>query len=358
MAQTGGMSKDRKWSAWEVPANASRFMATADEARDEPSALLELAWHEADPYLFNSAFDPSVIRHDDSYCTSVVDLDGVAQVPTLAYLEDRVLPYVRPDAQVIDIGCGRGEFVTELRSHGIDAIGFDPVLPAEAPHLQPRYWTPAEAGGDLFVMRCVLPHIPSPWIWTAAMGAAHPDALLLVEYQRLEWMIDEGVWYQLCHDHVNQFTAGDFHARFDVVDEGTFHNGEWGWSLLRPATYRPADPAPCRVAVDTLLRQRARDLQAAQGPVVPWGAAGKGIVLAHALLGAGVDVPFAIDADPLRQGMHMEVSGVPILGPGAGLDRLPDHATVWICNPNHRSSIETLLGSRGQSGRSESPRNI
>ena len=79
------------------------------------------------------------------------------------------------------------------------------------------------------------------------------------------------------------------------------------------------------------------------GVVVPWGAAGKGIVLAHALVQAGADVPYAIDADPGRQGLHMEVSGVPILDPDRGVEGLPRDAHLWVCNPNHTADVGAFL---------------
>jgi hypothetical protein len=323
-----------------VPANSSRFMGTVEEARREPTARLALAWRDDDPYVFNAAFDPTLIRHDDSYCTTVVDLDGRVQLPTLDHF-DAVASLVDGD-RIIDIGCGRGEFVDALRARGFVSIGYDPVLKADTEHLRARYWTPADERADLYVMRCVLPHIPDPWSWIRAMGEMHPEALLLVEYQRLEWMVEHGIWYQLCHDHVNQFRAADFLARFEVFADGEFKGGEWGWTLLRPSSYR--DPAMGGDPPDlsTLFARRDSDLDA-PGVVVPWGAAGKGIVLAHALLQAGAEVPYAIDADPGRQGLHMEVSGVPILDPRRGVELLPRDGRVWVCNPNHAADVAAFM---------------
>ena len=327
-----------------VPANSSRFLATAEEARREPVGRLALAWSDDDPYLFNAEFDPTLIRHDAAYCTTVIDLEGRTQLPTLAYFDD-VMAHVTGD-RVIDIGCGRGEFVDALAGRGLRSIGYDPVLDADTDRLRSRYWTSADEDADLYVMRCVLPHIPDPWSWVKAMGETHPEALLLVEYQRLEWMVDRGIWYQLCHDHVNQFRAVDFRARFDVVAEGDFKGGEWGWTLLRPSTFRNPCPDAGPPDLHPLFARRSRDLES-PGVVVPWGAAGKGIVLAHALIEAGATVPYAIDADPGRQGLHMEVSGVSIVAPEDGVARLPEGAQVWVCNPNHQEEVSAFLARLG-----------
>jgi hypothetical protein len=202
-------------------------------------------------------------------------------------------------------------------------------------------------------LRCVLPHILEPWEWIRALGDNHPRALLLVEYQRLEWIAQQGVWYQLAHDHVNQFTIADFAARFEVVDQGNFANDEWAWVLIRPHTYRRPVPRGCdlREALDGLVAARRRMLTALAGRrVALWGAAGKGIILAHALTQAGAEVSFAVDADPARQGKFMDVSGVEVIAPEAAIDRLTDHELV-VCNPNHRRAVRELVGRSGWQSR-------
>lgn len=328
----------------EVPANCSRFMATAEEARAQSTATVQLAWRPDDPYLFNAHFDDGRISHDASYCTSVVDLDQAVQIPTGYYFTDLVLPHSRPSPRILDIGCGQGEFVEALRLQGVDAVGFDPVLRHEREYLHARYWVPGEAGADIFVMRCVLPHIPEPWQFVAGIAESNPGALVLIEYQRLEWILEQQIWYQLSHDHVNLFAAADFHGRFDVVAEGTFSKGEWGWVLIRASAPRPVAPRPFGHArqLDELFAQRSSTLAActaSQRPIAIWGAAGKGIVLGHALRASGAPIVAAIDADPLRQGLFMEVSGIPILAPDEALAQLTRDTLILVCNPNHLDDI-------------------
>jgi hypothetical protein len=332
-----------------LPANASRFFRSADEAQQQPIGRVQLAWTSEDPYLFNEAFDQSLISHDSCYCTSVVNVDQEVQVPTMRYFRDRVLPHGGGSPRVLDIGCGQGEFVDALRSQGIDAVGFDPVLRKESDYLRARYWTPDDAGADIFVMRCVLPHIPDPWQFIARIAEANPKALVLIEFQQLAWILDRRIWYQVSHDHVNLFTAQDFERRFPLLDRGTFSNGEWGWALIRAGEPRPVAPQACELKsqLTSLLDQRAVTLEAAAAsrqPIAIWGAAGKGIVLGHALKEAGAPVVAAIDADPLRQGLFMDVSGIPILAPATAMNRLPRDAVIFVCNPNHVAEIRRRVG--------------
>jgi hypothetical protein len=337
----------------EVPANASRFLPTRAEALRQDVAVVRLAWADDDPFLVNEAFDPALISHDVSYCTSVVDLDGVVQVPTAAYFEREVLPHVGRSPRVVDIGCGQGEFVGFLRGQGLDAVGFDPVLREPSAYLHDDYWTPDSPGGraDVFVMRCVLPHIERPWEFLRTIGRAHPGSFVLVEFQRLEWILDETIWYQISHDHVNLFSERDFEDRLSVEAGGTFSYGEWAWVLLRAGSEVPAPPRACDVAdrVESVLTARETTTARAaelEAPVAIWGAAGKGIVLAHALTRAGVDLRWAVDADPMRRGLFLETSGVPVLSVADAVEQVPRGTTILVCNPNHLPGIRERHGDR------------
>ena len=99
--------------------------------------------------------------------------------------------------------------------------------------------------------------------------------------------------------------------------------------------------------LDALFHRRSLMLETAAAsdrPIVIWGASGKGIVLGHALQARGAPVVAAIDADPFRQGLHMEVSGIPILAPAKALLHMHPDTVVLVCNPNHVSEIRHRIG--------------
>lgn len=336
-----------------VPGNASRFFRTRQEALDQPDGAVQLVSDPDDPFIRNASFDASLIRHDESYCTSVVDLDQVVQLPTSSYFLDRVAPHLQGECRVVDIGCGQGEFVEYLRRSGVAADGYDPVLRSESPHLHRRYWSTDEPPADLYVMRCVLPHIPDPWGFLDELAAASPRCLALIEFQRAEWILENRVWYQVSHDHVNIFRAKDLADRYEVVDQGTFSDGEWAWVLIRPG--RRPDPEPRnrgdwdpRPAVQRLADARSRSLDAlvrSGRPLALWGAAGKGIVLAHALA-LRRDHIAVIDADPHRWGLYLEGSGLRVESPARAPESLPADTIVLVCNPNHLAAVHRHVRGR------------
>jgi hypothetical protein len=336
----------------QVPGNVSRFFASRDEARNQPTGTIKLAWQPGDPRLFNLAFDPELTRYDSHYCTSLVDINQVIQLPTATYFENRVVPHLAQSigSRVVDIGCGQGEFVNFLRGIGFAAEGFDPVLRQPAPHLHRRLWSRKEIDADLYIMRCVLPHIPDPWDFLASLAEASPGCQVLVEFQQLEWLLLNELWYQISHDHVNLFRMSDFSDRYEVIANGEFARGEWAWVLIDPSTFKRPFPQEAEItqAIRSLSLRRSdftSALAREDRPVAIWGAAGKGIALSYALAQLHNTV-YAIDADPLRWGLFMEASGVLVQSPTEAVGLLPKETLMLVCNPNHLADVTRFIDGR------------
>jgi hypothetical protein len=330
-----------------VPANSSRFFKNYSEAVAQPTGKIHLVWNQNYEIVVNQEFASSLVKYDSAYCTSVSALGVKYSIPTFTYIE-QVLKFVRESPVVVDIGCGQGEFVCELRSRGINAIGFDPVVRSINPFLHSKYWETSDTPGDLYVMRCVLPHIQNPWDFLTQIANSSPQALVLIEFQRLEWILEHKIWYQVSHDHVNLFSVSDFYKRYQVVDSGTFSNGEWGWVLINPSVFRTNEsiiPAIYDQSFEELFAQKEAfldHLAAIDQPIAIWGAAGKGIVLAHACLSVRAQI-LAIDADSHRWGHFLEVSGTEVLSPSA-VATLKKDSLILVCNPNHLEDVKKFVG--------------
>ena len=328
-----------------VPGNSSRTFATYTDAVSQPRGQIRLGWDATDPYLRNLLFDSSLIKFDDSYCTSVCGVTGSDLLPTLDYLFDSVLPLLPRSPHVTDLGCGQGEFVSALRAKGVNSIGFDPVLQQPSEWLYRSPWEAESAPAtDLVVMRCVLPHIAEPWKFLQRLAHYHPRTLVLVEFQQLEWITSRGCWYQFCHDHVNNFSIDDFVRRFNVCSHGMFSNGEWGWVLINPAS-RKSDTElsfPFRHEVHQLLIKRQQWLQSRDSEskrFVIWGAAAKGSVLIDAMRQHGVVVDGVVDSNASKWGRYLESSGIRVMSPTEFLKSDTRKLELLVANPNHLDEV-------------------
>lgn len=333
-----------------LPANASRFFLKREIALRQPIGRMQLAINEDDPYLFNSRYQPNLIKYDEQYYTAVSAIGVEYRIPTLAYIET-ILHLLPENPLVIDIGCGQGEFVFSLKSIGVEAFGYDPVVRGPSPYLRSRYWEASDFPGNLYVMRCVLPHIQSPWDFISEIAHSSPRALILIEFQRLEWILENVIWYQVSHDHVNIFSIEDFVARYEIVESGAYSNGEWGWVSIDPSKSVIKQPQlhlaeVLNNKVMRIFEEKERFITNAKKldrPLVIWGAARKEIVFAKSLQETGL-TKYAIDADKHRWNLFLEGSGLEVLSPTQGMKELTLESIIVVCNPNHIDQVKGFVG--------------
>lgn len=335
----------------QMPANGSKFFSTLEESLKQPLGVVQFAWDTLDPYLFNKNFDKTLIRYDNNYNTSVADIYTQEVIPTLSYLGD-ILRHLPINPRIIEIGCGRGELIKRLRDMGHNAIGFDPVLQKPSHFLTKSLYDPDEQNinqiSDLFIMRCVLPHINNPWIYLKKLLDQNPKSSILIEYQRIEFMFENKLWFNIGHGHVNQFTLHDFQRRFNVLDYGTFGDGEWQWILINSLNLElNLDEIYCPISnkISELIEQKNRFLLKAKdaGPIAIYGAGGKGIILAESLVTCGADIIYAIDTSKIRFEKYLEVSGVKVVSPKTAIEKLPSNTKILVCNPSHMSQVDLIF---------------
>lgn len=332
-----------------VPANGTRLFDSFEESISQPTGVVQFAWDELDPYLFNIRYDENVVIYDDNYDSSITDDQEQPTIPTKD-LVPKVLENLPSKPFIIEIGCGQGEFVKYLRDLGLDAVGYDPVLREFKEYLSKDFYIPEDRSHprcDLFVLRCVLPHVKNPWTYVQRLFDQYPASKILIEYQRIEFMIQNKLWFNLSHGHVNQFTLQDFQNRFNVVDYGEFNNGEWQWVLIDSKSLQLVKPVVCNfsTALINLVNERTNFITSTKslGPIALYGGAGKGAVLALALKESGAEVLNVIDSSPNRHDKYLEVSGVKVVSPTKALKILPSNTTIIVCNPNHYKYVHDII---------------
>jgi hypothetical protein len=351
------MFDERSFGPYTGPANVSRLHQDAVKATSGPPGSLLLQVSESSGTIKNSLFDSSLITYDLAYCTTVIDSGGKDQIGTLSYFS-KILEYFKIEPQIVDIGCGQGEFVQSLRQEGLSAVGYDPVLRVSEEFLHKRFWTTEDPPGDLYVMRCVLPHIEDPWNFLDSIWQVNPDALVLVEYQSWDWICSNSVWNQICHDHVHQFRKSNFLERQMLLASGSFQEGEWEWVLLGTGKLPVEMPNFSLELLESheslatlnsdreITLDRLNSLTEDFNRLTVWGAAAKGAMLVYSFI-SRLDIEIsAVDIDLNRQHKYLEGSGVQILNPHR-LITSNAHELILVANPRHIKSIKSQFGNRG-----------
>jgi SAM-dependent methyltransferase len=344
---------------------------TPAEAGRCPRGELALVHCAGCGFVFNAAFDETLVRYAPGYDASQSHSPVFGRyLDELAH--DLVTRHSLRGKTVVEVGCGAGHFLVRLRRAGIrEGVGFDPSyaehpdgLPAgvtiRAETFPPREPHPS---ADLVCARHVLEHVARPAAFLSALGGplgGAADAVLFIETPRLEWILEQRAFWDVCYEHCSYFTAPALRrlveaAGFAVTRAGSSFGGQYQYLEARPGPPRgrshPSDgeaaalagrlEAFAREAEASLAEWRVRvGALARRGGCLVWGAGAKGVSFLNAL-GLGPDtVPAVVDLNPGKQGRYIPGTGQPIIPP-ADLRSHPAES-ILVMNPNYLEEIRTL----------------
>lgn len=322
--------------------------------------------------VFNSTFDPTVIPYDENYenrqCAS----------PTFSeYLRvqahDLVDRHRLHGGRILEIGCGKGDYLRLIcREAGGTGVGFDTTFeggsdwPDEGLRFHRRYVSAADVQErfDAMICRHVIEHVPAVGTFLSNLSAittAAGDPIVVVETPSLEWIIENGCFWDIFYEHCNYFSlpclahlAG--RAGFEVIKHSLVFGRQYQLlELRRGASDRPVLNTPSVLPGNALGRftqafeearrkLEGRLLQAgAERGWAVWGAGAKGVALVNRV---SIQPPrFVIDSNPAKQGGVIPGSSVQIVPPDH--PQVLDIPVILVANPNYYSEIESFLAARG-----------
>lgn len=153
----------------EVPVHQNLIMKTFEAARAIRRGTLEMAVCETCGFAFNRAFDASLLAYGDDY-DNTQDHSPSFKSYTDGLVERLVGLGVR-DARVVEVGCGKGQFIQRLVEASPNTVGwgFDPSYVGPEELLQGRLKFRREFYGpgcesllaDVVVCRHVIELLPS-----------------------------------------------------------------------------------------------------------------------------------------------------------------------------------------------------
>jgi Methyltransferase domain/C-methyltransferase C-terminal domain len=331
-----------------VPVYQNKMFDTLATARACPRGDVVLGQRLDTGLVSNVAFDPGKLDYDESYQNE----QGLSSA-FKGHLTEVLATIDRHfrAARILEIGCGKGAFLDQMRSDGHDAWGVDPAYEGDAPYIVKAAFEPGLGmRGDAIVMRHVLEHIPQPLDFLDTVRRANDSqGMIYIEVPCLDWILRKRAWFDVFYEHVNYFRLIDFDRMFGAVREsGHLFGGQYLYAVaelasLRDTTHLAADdrvvvPEDFFASIDRCKTQS----KAAQRVV--WGAAAKGVMFAHHMLARGLDLDFAIDINPAKQGKFLAGSGLPVVSPQQGLARLQRDADIFVMNSNYLDEIKALAG--------------
>ena len=364
-----------------IPVHSCLLVGSRAEALAFPTGDLELAFCGHCGFIGNRRFDPSV--HD--YSPDYEETQGFSPrfrrfLDELA--DDQVRRHGLQNKTVLEIGCGKGEFLVALCERGAArGIGIDPAYrpertasPAAArlTFIQDFYRpTHASLPADHIVCRHTLEHLRDVLAFLRlvrrGLDDRPPGVTLFFELPDMERILVERAFWDIYYEHCSYFTQGSLarlfrRAGFEVLRVWKGYDGQYLMLEARPAD--EATPQPPADEDDELERTRQQvlrfesdiqdQLASLRAQVEGWRRAGRTAVLWGSgskatgyltTLGLREEIAAVVDINPHKHGKFVAGTGHEIVAPASLADLRPD--VVVVMNPVYREEIGAELGRMG-----------
>lgn len=361
-----------------IPAQSCLLVDTRDDALAFPRGDLALCCCDACGFITNSLFDERVLHYSDRY----EETQGFS--PTFgAYarklakgLIDR---YSLRGKRVLEIGCGKGEFVALLCELGMGSgVGIDPAYvpgrltgdaASRVEFLRENY-SPAHASidADLVVCRHTFEHVPRTLellrLLRANLGGRRTPVVFEVPDTRR--VLREGAFWDIYYEHCSYFTPGSLArvfrlAGFEVTDLWLEYDDQYLLIAARPGDGSAGAPlaleesptqdaelvrqfAATSTAAIVHWRKRLADLNAQGARMVLWGGSSKSVGFLTTL-GVTGQIEYCVDINPYKRGKFMPGTGQRIIAPEELVAYKPTHAI--LTNPIYTREISDQLAGFG-----------
>lgn len=360
----------------QVPTYCNVHYHTRTEALGVTRGDIQLAACGACGHIFNLCFDPSIMQYDGAYENSLHYSPRFQQYAE-ALVDDLIERHDVRHKVVIDVGCGKGDFLHLICERGQNrGIGFDPSYVPDGRHTFSTrfirdYYSEKYSNyrADLVCCRHVLEHIYTPRDFLNAIRRSIGDqastAVFFEVPNALYTVRDLGIW-DIIYEHYSYFTMNSLVALFQSCGFSVKQAQETfgGQFLTIEAVLEPGDAfVPPAAMIDqgslaslidafgASYRHKLAEWQAALGTLsaggkrtVIWGGGSKGVTFLNALQTRDL-IAYVVDVNPRKTGMFVAGTGQEIVMPDFLSDYRPD--VVLVMNPLYVQEIRQSLHARG-----------
>jgi len=358
-----------------VPVHQNVVCASAEEARQFTRGDLLLAFCRTRGFVFNAAFDPNSLRYSAAY-ENTQSCSPYFKHYLTELGESLLTKYRLHDKVVIEVGCGKGEFLRLLCKDGRNrGIGFDPsyVGPDTAEQGAVRFIRAfydsqhAQFAPDFVCCRHVIEHVQSPLEMLHAVRQAvgnGMDSFVYFETPALPWILDTVTFWDFFYEHCSYLTAENLtwafeQTGFQVLETHLAFDEQYLCIEAKPAlANRTAEPAIPRCVPDlwskikSFLARLKERMQACEekidafdraGGCAIWGAAAKGTTLVNTIDLENRRIRVLIDINPAKHGKYVPGTGHQIVSPSYLREQSSRIAGVVNMNPNYLEENRSIL---------------
>jgi SAM-dependent methyltransferase len=355
-----------------APVWCSGLCHTRASALELATAPISLVFCHDCGHLFNQEYQP--VQYGRDYDSSL-DFSSVFQSYAENLADMLVQRYSLHGKTIVEIGCGRGDFLRMLCSRGANrGIGFDPSYPAEMPsEIGPAVSIKREnfpgyrhnqMDADLVCSRHVLEHIGDPrsFISTLRDGLRALQTPVFFEVPNsLYTLRDGGVW-DVIYEHHSFFSPSSlarlfWECGFEPVEVEETYAGQFLTIHAMTGRGTGALSIVCPEALNRTVEAFSQNYQAkigfwkgqlnaldkAKAKAVAWGAGAKTTMFLNLLRPSSID--HVVDVNPRKWGKFMIGTGQQIVAPEFLKDYCP--TLVLLTNGYYASEVRQTLSGLG-----------
>jgi hypothetical protein len=358
-----------------VPVHSCMMVSSRQQALDFPRGDLRVQFCEDCGFLQNSAFRADLIHYSTDY-EETQAFSSTFRAFQTRLCQDQVAKHGLQGKSALEIGCGKGEFISELcEISGGPGIGIDPGYRPERNESEAAnriefiqdLYSPAykHLKADYVACRHTLEHIQPVREFVQMVRDTLDEATDTVVFFELpggERVLREMAFWDIYHEHCTYFTLGSLarlfrRCGFEILDLYTGYDDQY---LMIEA--RPGDPnGGKRFEAEQDLEQIRADVEAFRGGIEAklkglsdqldeWVQAGKKVALWGSgskavsyltTLGVTDQLQYVVDINPHKHGKFLAGSGHEIVSPEFLVEYQPD--AVIVMNPIYLEEIRADL---------------
>jgi SAM-dependent methyltransferase len=366
----------------DVPTNSCILIGSREEALDFPTADLRLCLCRHCGFIFNGAWQPGRTIYREGY------EETQAYSPTFCAFDRRLAESLVErhsvrSRDILEIGCGKGEFLALLCEIGGNrGVGYDPghdpgrldAATSSRMRVVRELFTDRTICGpaDLVCCKMTLEHIFDVADFVGAVVRnldAGRNPVVFFQVPDADRILDQGAFWDIYYEHVSYFTPGSLsrlfqRAGFAVERTWTDYGGQYLMIEGRHPVSRSPEPALSADSADRVAMQdrvgrfsslvhravadwadRIRASSRSGKKVVLWGSGSKAVSFLTTVGLTLADIEYVVDVNPHRHGMYLPRSGQQIVSPDFLVDYRPD--MVIVMNPIYCAEIAACLAVRG-----------
>jgi hypothetical protein len=355
-----------------IPVHCNHLWSTREAALAAPTGDVQLGFCQACGMIYNLCFDATRMEYTPSYENSL-HFSPCFQNYAHKLAARLVEKYHLYDRDIIEIGCGGGEFLSMLCAGGRNrGLGFDPSYDRRMENGESIKFvrdfyseTYSRHKADLICCRHVLEHIEHPGRFLLQLHVAiaeRKDSAVFFEVPNFLYTLKELAVWDIIYEHCSYFLppslARIFHqSGFNVLHVYPAFGGQFLCLEAAPANGEARGERQATQHFSRLsglidgFRQKYRNIVEAWKErlerywktgirVVVWSAGSKGVSFLN-ILDPGAQIEFVVDVNPRKQGRYIPGTGHQIRCPESLRECRPD--VILVMNPIYKNEIQEML---------------